>query len=66
MKYVSCLTHELLRDGGRNSKTLPNSKSINIERQKIFFKRLLRTQYFKEMAPNIPLPPQPVMTRWGI
>jgi len=32
---------------------------------KIFLKCPSRVQYFKEMAPNIPLPPQPVLTRWG-
>ncbi|KRY14474.1 hypothetical protein T03_1379, partial [Trichinella britovi] len=33
--------------------------------KKVFLKAPSRVQLFKEMAPEIPLPPQPVLTRWG-
>jgi hypothetical protein len=33
--------------------------------KKIFLKAPLRVQIFKEKMPGIPLPPQPVLTRWG-
>lgn len=31
----------------------------------IFLKALSPVQLFKEMAPEIPLPPQPILTQWG-
>ncbi|KRX29906.1 hypothetical protein T06_13412 [Trichinella sp. T6] len=31
--------------------------------KKVFLKAPSRVQLFKEMAPEIPLPPQPVLTR---
>lgn len=33
--------------------------------KKIFLKAPSRIQIFKGHAPKIPLPPQPVLTRWG-
>ena len=33
--------------------------------KKIFLKTPSHVQSFKEMAPDIPLPPQPVLTKWG-
>ncbi|KRY03136.1 hypothetical protein T03_1552, partial [Trichinella britovi] len=33
--------------------------------KKVFLKAPSRVQLFKEMAPEIPLTPQPVLTRWG-
>lgn len=32
---------------------------------KIFSKRPYRIVIFKDKAPNIPLPPAPILTRWG-
>jgi hypothetical protein len=31
----------------------------------MFVKAPLRVQKFKQLAPSLPLPPQPVLTRWG-
>jgi hypothetical protein len=33
--------------------------------KKIFIKAPLRVQKFKEIAPSVSLPPEPVLTRWG-
>jgi hypothetical protein len=33
--------------------------------KKIFLKASLRVEKFKQEAPSLPLPPTPVLTRWG-
>lgn len=33
--------------------------------KKVFLKALLHVQVYKEILPDIPLPPEPVLTRWG-
>lgn len=33
--------------------------------KKIFLKAPSRIQIFRNIAPNIPLPPEPILTRWG-
>jgi hypothetical protein len=33
--------------------------------KKVFLKAPNRVQVYKEMMENIPLPPQPILTRWG-
>jgi hypothetical protein len=33
--------------------------------KKIFFKSPSRIQIYKETLPGLPLPPEPVITRWG-
>jgi hypothetical protein len=40
-------------------------ENYTIAGKKIFLKALSRIQHFKGIAPNIPLPPQPIITRWG-
>jgi hypothetical protein len=42
---------------------LVNSLISNVK--KIFIKAPLRVQVCKEKLPNVPLPPEPVVTRWG-
>jgi len=33
--------------------------------KKVFLKAPSRIQIFRETEPNLPLPPQPIITRWG-
>jgi hypothetical protein len=33
--------------------------------KKVFLKVPYRVAIFKDKAPNIPLPPDPIITRWG-
>jgi hypothetical protein len=42
---------------------LVNSLVTNIK--KVFIKAPLRVQVYREKLPGIPLPPEPVLTRWG-
>jgi hypothetical protein len=36
-----------------------------LQTERRFLLSLLRAQKFKEEAPKLPLPPQPIVTRWG-
>jgi len=65
MEHVSCLAHGLHRVAEEIRKHFPKVDQLIWNIKKIFLKCPSRVQYFKEMAPNIPLPPQPVLTRWG-
>lgn len=65
MEHVSCLAHGLHRVAEEIRKHFPKVDQLISNTKKVFLKCPSRVQYFKEMAPNIPLPPQPVLTRWG-
>ncbi|KAL4085298.1 hypothetical protein QTP88_027157 [Uroleucon formosanum] len=43
----------------------PNVDELINNGKKVFLKAPSRIQIFKTMAPDIPLPPRPVLTRWG-
>lgn len=65
MIHVTCLVHGLHRvcDTIRASYKEVDSFIANVK--KIFAKAPSRTRTFNQMAPGVPLPPQPVLTRWG-
>lgn len=65
MEHVSCLAHGLHRVAEEIRKNFPKVDQLISNVKKIFLKCPSRVQYFREKAPNIPLPPQPVLTRWG-
>jgi len=65
MEHVSCLAHGLHRVAEEIRNHFPKVDQLISDTKKIFLKCPTRVQYFKEMAPNIPLPPQPELTRWG-
>lgn len=43
----------------------PNADELINNVKKVFLKAPSRVQIFKTMAPDVPLPPRPVLTRWG-
>jgi hypothetical protein len=43
----------------------PDVDKPNFNVKRIFIKAPLRVQKFKEIAPSMHLPPEPVLTRWG-
>src|SRR3978361_1849792 len=63
--HVTCLAHGLNRvaEQIRNQYPLVNDLISNVE--KIFLKDPIRIQLYKEKLPEVPLPPEPVVTRWG-
>lgn len=65
MVHVTCLAHALHRVAETVRTTSKYSNTFISNVRKIFVKAPLRVQVYKEMNPKTPLPPEPVLTRWG-
>ncbi|KAE9522646.1 hypothetical protein AGLY_016951 [Aphis glycines] len=65
MIHVTCLAHALHRVAEEIKIHFPNVDELINNVKKVFLKAPSRIQIFKTMAPDIPLPPRPVLTRWG-
>jgi hypothetical protein len=63
MIHVTCLAHALHRVAEEVWGSYPEVDKLIANRKKIFIKSPLRVQKFKEEAPTLPLPPQPIITR---
>lgn len=63
--HVTCVAHGMNRiaEAIRAEYPLVNKLISNVK--KIFLKAPLRVEVYRNMLPDIPLPPQPVITRWG-
>jgi hypothetical protein len=64
MIHVTCLAHALHTVAEEVRGSCPEVDQL-IAKGNIFIKPPLRVQKFKEEAPTLPLPPQPIVTRWG-
>jgi hypothetical protein len=62
---VTCLAHALHRVCEIISVLYPNVKKLVANGKKIFVKSPARIELFKNNTPDTPLPPTPVITRWG-
>jgi len=65
MVHVTCAAHGLHRTAEEVRGQFSTIDKIISNVKKIFKKSPSRVQIFKTHAPNIPLPPEPVITRWG-
>ena len=65
MIHVTCLVHALHRVTEEVLGTYPEVEKLIENGKKIFIKSPFRVQKFKEEDPTLPLPPQPIVTRWG-
>ncbi|KRY40835.1 CGG triplet repeat-binding protein 1 [Trichinella spiralis] len=65
MLHLTCLAHGLHRIAEHIRCLFPDVDRLISNMKKVFLKAPSRVQLFKEIAPEIPLPPQPVLTRWG-
>lgn len=65
MKHVTCLAHALHRLSEKIRTDYKNVDSLISNTKKVFLKAPYRVRMLKQMYPNMPLPPQPVITRWG-
>ena len=65
MLHVTCATHALHRIAEEVRIMFPNVDKLVANGKKIFLKSASRATVFRETAPGIPLPPQPILTRWG-
>lgn len=65
MKHFTCMAHALhrLTETIRSNYTDVDILINNVK--KVFLKAPNRVNVLKEMFPDLPLPPQPVITRWG-
>ncbi|KRY05109.1 hypothetical protein T12_6281, partial [Trichinella patagoniensis] len=65
MLHLTCLVHGLHRIAEHIRCLFPDVDRLIFNVKKVFLKAPSRVQLFKEMATEIPLTPQPVLTRWG-
>ncbi|KAK4886989.1 hypothetical protein RN001_003260 [Aquatica leii] len=65
MIHVTCLAHGLQRVAETVRFTYANVNTMISSVKKVFLKAPSRLQLFREIAVGIPLPPTPIITRWG-
>lgn len=65
MVHVTCLIHGLHRVCETIRSKFDDVNGLISFVKKIFTKAPSRIRLFKEKCPNIPMPPEPITTRWG-
>ena len=65
MIHLTCLAHGLHRIAEHVRGLFPSIDKLVSNGKKIFLKAPSRCVAFKEIAPELALPPQPILTRWG-
>jgi hypothetical protein len=65
MVHITCVAHGFHRVCETIRALNPVTNAFINATKKIFKKAPIRIQLFKDLCPNIPLPPSPVTTRWG-
>lgn len=65
MVHITCIAHGMHRVAEEVRATFSQVDSLVSQTKKIFVKAPSRKQLFKSTAPSVPLPPEPVITRWG-
>lgn len=65
MTHVTCAAHGIHRVCETIRAQFPLTNTIISTGKKVFLKAPYRVQLFKSMYPEIPLPPEPITTRWG-
>ena len=63
--HVTCLAHGLNLVAEEIRRNFPHVNDLINNVKKVFIKSPVRVQLYKERLGNIPLPPLPVVTRWG-
>lgn len=63
--HVTCLAHALHRVSEQVRKCFPDVDKLVSNVKKVFLKSPSRVRHFREIASDVPLPPEPVLTRWG-
>ncbi|XP_018496282.1 uncharacterized protein LOC108864671, partial [Galendromus occidentalis] len=65
MLHLTCTAHAVHRVAEEIRLVFPDVDELVAHGKKVFLKSASRVTKFREMVPNVPLPPQPVLTRWG-
>ena len=63
--HVTCMAHALQRVAETVRHEFPEVNSLISATKKVFLKCPYRIQRYKEQLPDVPLPPEPVITRWA-
>ncbi|KAH6932726.1 hypothetical protein HPB50_009047 [Hyalomma asiaticum] len=63
--HVTCLAHGLHRDCEELRKSFSSVNELIAAGKAVFLKAPSCVRAFKEQLPDVPLPPEPVVTRWG-
>ncbi|MGH9700798.1 MAG: DUF domain-containing protein [Candidatus Acidiferrales bacterium] len=65
LSHLTCLAHGINRVAETIRTEYPLVNKLINNGKKIFLKAPTRVQVYKDYLPNVPLPPQPILTRWG-
>jgi len=65
MVHVTCTSHGLHRTAEQIRIQFPKVDKLVANVKQVFKKAPYRVQKFHTDAPHIPLPPEPILTRWG-
>ncbi|CAI6372430.1 unnamed protein product [Macrosiphum euphorbiae] len=65
MLHVTCLAHALHRVAEQIRSDFPLVDKLISSVKKVFLKCPARINIFKDEAPELSSPPEPVITRWG-
>jgi hypothetical protein len=65
MIHVTCLAHALHLTAESIRACHSGVDNLIASTKKVFKKAPYRVRKFKEMTPTLPLPPSPILTRWG-
>ncbi|KAG7162106.1 hypothetical protein Hamer_G010763 [Homarus americanus] len=65
MIHVTCLAHGLHRVAELARAVMPDVNVLISTVKKVFLKVPSRKERFRQIAGTVPLPPSPVVTRWG-
>lgn len=63
--HVTCVAHMLHRVAEKVRDIHPKVNKLINNVKKTFLKAPSRVQIYKEVLPDVPLPPEPIITRWG-
>ena len=63
--YITCVVHGVHGVCEEIRKVFPEADSYVANVKKVFPKAPSRTEFFKSVAPDLALPPEPIVTRWG-
>ncbi|KAF6199647.1 hypothetical protein GE061_005945 [Apolygus lucorum] len=63
--HLTCFSHGLHRVAEAVREEYPTVNKLISSTKKVFLKAPARVDLFRTMLPNTPLPPEPIITRWG-
>jgi hypothetical protein len=65
MIHITCIAHGLHRLAENIRSHFPRVDKLVAKGKQVFLKASSRVLFFNTEAPGVPLPPEPVLTRWG-